>query len=221
MTTFNAMTSTDFAKLVGKVGKSATEYNKLVQAALAQSVFQLSAYGNTVYADRLFTAIRSTDKKRVSSYLAEHGKVYQITEKQRKQAQDKGKPIDAARVFAKVAKTSPDTSTPEAKALAEQNASELVDTLPDWVEWAKAKTATATTEEKVIKFGQNFGRLLESLSSGKVQDGEVLQAEAFKSFATFVQSGVTYEQLRQQIINEYMQQVADASVTEVTEVKAA
>ena len=211
--TFNTMNSSDFAKLVGKVGKTANEYNKLVQSALEQSVFQLSAYGNTVYADRLFSAVRSADKKRVSSYLAEHGKVYQITDKQRKQAADKGKPIDANRVFAKIAKTAPDTSTPESKALAEEQATELVATLSDWVEWNKAK-ASANAEEKVLKFGQSFGRLLESLDTGKVQDGEASQVEAFKSFATFIQSGITLAELRQQIINEYEEKVATVTATE-------
>lgn len=213
---FNTMTSSDFAKLVGKVGKSATEYNKLVQTALDQSVFQLTAYGNTVYADRLFTVIRSADKKRVSAYLVEFGKVYAITDKQRKQAQDKGKPLDTNRVFAKIAKTSPDTSTPEAKTLAEATGVELIETLPDWVEWSKAKTASDQTE-KIIKFGQSFGRLLESLNDGKIQDGEVKQVESFKTFAGVIQSGITLLELRQQIIDEYKSSLTKASRKQAAE----
>lgn len=200
--TFVTMTTSDFAKLVGKVGKSASEYNKLVQTALTQSVFQLTAYGNTVYADRLFTAIRSADKKRVSAYLSEFGRVYAITDKQRKQAIAKGKPIDQTRIFGKVSNTSPDTSTPDAKLEAENNAANLVETLPDWVEWTRTK-ATSDPDKKVIKFGQTFGRLLESLDAGKIQDNEVQQVESFKSFAGLIQSGITLNELRQQIIDDY------------------
>jgi hypothetical protein len=214
--TFITMTTSDFSKLVGKVGKSASEYNKLVQSALAQCVFQLSAYGNTIYADRLFTAIRTADKKRVNAYLSEHGKVYAITDKQRKQAQDKGKPIDPNRIYAKIAKTAPDTSTPEAKLEAENQAATLVDTLPDWVEWSRSK-ATSEQTEKVIKFGQTFGRLLESLDAGKIQDNEIQQVESFKSYAGLIQSGITLSELRQQIIDDYAASLTKAPQNQATQ----